>query len=104
MIAVISDIHGNLEALESVLGDAAREGAERVICLGDVVGYGADPNACMERVAADVAASVLGNHDAAVGDLAQAESFNEVARAAIRWTAEVLRPEYHAALRALPPS
>jgi len=102
VIAVISDIHGNLEALDAVLADAAHESADRVICLGDVVGYGADPNACMDRMRSDVAASVLGNHDLAVGDLRQAESFNEVARRAITWTAEVLRAEHHAALRALP--
>jgi diadenosine tetraphosphatase ApaH/serine/threonine PP2A family protein phosphatase len=90
VIAVISDIHGNLEALEAVLADARRENAESVICLGDIVGYGADPNGCMERVQAECLATVLGNHDVAARDLREAENFNEVAREAIRWTSRQL--------------
>ena len=80
MIAVISDIHGNLEALEAVLDDARRERVDGVVCLGDIVGYGADPNACMDRVWEAAKARVLGNHDAAACDLREAENFNEVAR------------------------
>ncbi|MFN8176574.1 MAG: metallophosphoesterase family protein [bacterium] len=102
MIAVISDIHGNLEALEAVLADARREAVEGIICLGDVVGYGADPSTCMERVAAETMASVLGNHDAAACDLRLADNFNEVARAAIRWTREHLTKEDLETLRSLP--
>jgi len=102
VIAVISDIHGNLEALEAVLEDAKRERVDAVICLGDVVGYGADPNACMERVSAESRATVLGNHDAAARDLRQAESFNEVAREAIRWTQEQLTDVNLGRLRSLP--
>ncbi len=90
MIAVISDIHGNLEALNAVLDDARRESVDQLICLGDVVGYGADPNACLARVREEAVATVLGNHDAAACDLKQSENFNEVAREAIRWTAETL--------------
>ncbi|HMB69025.1 MAG TPA: metallophosphoesterase family protein [bacterium] len=90
MIAVISDIHGNLEALEAVLEDTRRESVDQIICLGDVVGYGADPNECLERVRNESVATVLGNHDLAACDLSQAENFNEVARSAIRWTSEAL--------------
>jgi len=93
VIAVISDIHGNLEALEAVLEDARREKVDGVVCLGDVVGYGADPNACMDAVWDVAEVRVLGNHDAAARDLRESENFNEVAREAIRWTSETLTAE-----------
>lgn len=67
--AIISDIHGNLEALTAVLDDIASIGADRIICLGDIVGYGADPQACVEIIAGltDRTAAVLkGNHDDAI--------------------------------------
>jgi diadenosine tetraphosphatase ApaH/serine/threonine PP2A family protein phosphatase len=102
VIAVISDIHGNLEALEAVLEDARRENADAMICLGDVVGYGADPNGCMDLVTAEMKATVLGNHDAAARDLREADNFNDVAREAIRWTQEQLTRENLDRLRALP--
>ena len=102
MIAVISDIHGNLEALEAVLEDARREGVDSMVCLGDVVGYGADPNACMDRVDAEMRATVLGNHDAAARDLRHSENFNDVAREAIRWTQEHLSAENLERLNTLP--
>lgn len=102
MIAVISDIHGNLEALDAVLADAKREAVTGIVCLGDVVGYGADPNECMERVRAAAKASVLGNHDAAASDLRLSDNFNEVARAAIRWTRDHLSKENLEVLRSLP--
>src|SRR3972149_1644699 len=60
--AVLSDIHGNLEALEAVLGDATPR-ADAVLCLGDIVGYGADPAACVERVAERAQAITAGNHE-----------------------------------------
>jgi len=93
LIAVISDIHGNLEALEAVLEDADRQGATETVCLGDVVGYGADPNRCMELIREKTRFSVLGNHDVAAIDLSVAENFNDVARDAIRWTHDTLSPE-----------
>jgi diadenosine tetraphosphatase ApaH/serine/threonine PP2A family protein phosphatase len=102
LIAVISDIHGNLEALDAVLDDARREDVEKVICLGDVVGYGADPNGCMDRVVSEAKASVLGNHDAAACDLREAENFNDVAREAIRWTQEQLTPKNRGILEDVP--
>jgi diadenosine tetraphosphatase ApaH/serine/threonine PP2A family protein phosphatase len=102
VIAVISDIHGNLEALDAVLEDAKSANVRELICLGDIVGYGADPNGCMERVSAAAKACVLGNHDAAARDLSQAENFNEIAREAIRWTQEQLTAENLERLNVLP--
>ncbi len=102
MIAVISDIHGNLEALEAVLVDARKEGATDVICLGDIVGYGADPNRCVELVRESSAAVVLGNHDAAALDPAEADEFNPLARDAILWTRRTLSPANLEMLRSLP--
>jgi diadenosine tetraphosphatase ApaH/serine/threonine PP2A family protein phosphatase len=101
VIAIISDIHGNLEALEAVLDDADGQGAGAVFCLGDVVGYGADPNRCMELVRAKSKVTVLGNHDVAALDLKLADNFNDVAREAIRWTNETLSRENHDVLRGL---
>ena len=102
MIAVISDIHANLEALEATLEDARREGATKIICLGDIVGYGADPNPCVERVHGAAVASVLGNHDAATLDERGAENFNAVARIAIQWTREQMTPPNMEILRQTP--
>ncbi|MEZ5066694.1 MAG: metallophosphoesterase family protein [bacterium] len=87
---MISDIHGNLEALDAVLDDASRQGATDLVCLGDVVGYGADPNKCLELVHAKARFLVLGNHDVAALDLSAAENFNDVARTAIQWTNQEL--------------
>ncbi len=86
MIAVLSDIHGNLEALEAALADARAAGAAKIVCLGDVVGYGADPNRCVERVREAAEVVVLGNHDQAALDERSADNFNAVAREAILWT------------------
>ncbi|HDY69606.1 MAG TPA: metallophosphatase family protein, partial [Actinobacteria bacterium] len=85
MYAVISDIHANLEALGAVLADADMAGADRLVCLGDLVGYGPDPNRCVSLVREAADAVVAGNHDlAAVGRL-DISWFNDTARRAIRW-------------------
>jgi diadenosine tetraphosphatase ApaH/serine/threonine PP2A family protein phosphatase len=102
LIAVISDIHANLEALEAVLTDASREDVEGVICLGDVVGYGADPNRCIDRVKLETRVSLLGNHDAAACDIREAENFNEVAREAILWTQSQLTSKNREILESAP--
>lgn len=86
-IAVLSDIHGNLDALEAVLADADRAGADAVYCLGDIVGYGPDPAACLGTVRSRAAVTLAGNHDAAVAGLTSLEEFNEFARWAVEWTA-----------------
>src|SRR3954454_6244625 len=100
---VLTDIHANLEALEACLGDAASRGFDRTLVLGDLVGYGGDPNAVVERVQSlEPAAIVRGNHDKVACGLEQAEGFNAVARSAAMWTLEVLKPAYREWLAALP--
>lgn len=85
--AIISDIHGNLEALQSVLKDAESEGAEEIYCLGDIVGYGPNPCDCLDLVMG-FAACVLGNHDQ--GALFDPEGFSSGAERAIFWTRQQL--------------
>jgi len=100
---VLTDIHANLEALETCLADARDRRCEQTLVLGDLVGYGADPNAVITRVRAlKPAAVVRGNHDKVACGLEQAEGFNAVARSAARWTLDVLTPEYREWLAALP--
>jgi diadenosine tetraphosphatase ApaH/serine/threonine PP2A family protein phosphatase len=100
--AVLSDIHGNLEALEAVLGDVAREGAGEILCLGDFVGYGASPNECIGRLRPMLAAAVAGNHDLAAIGRMRLGGFSSHAGQAALWTGEVLTPENRAWLEALP--
>jgi predicted phosphodiesterase len=90
--AVISDIHGNLHALESVLGEIHRMGLPEVICLGDIVGYGPFPDRCIDLVVKCCAHIVRGNHDDAVINPEQEIYFNGPAREAILWTRSVLGP------------
>jgi len=100
---VLTDIHANLEALDTCLADARTRGFDRTLVLGDLVGYGADPNAVVERVQAlEPAAIVRGNHDKVACGLEQAEGFNAVAKSAARWTLEALTPAYREWLAALP--
>ena len=100
---ILTDIHANLEALETVLSDAEARGYDETLVLGDLVGYGADPNAVVERVRAlQPAAIVRGNHDKVAFGLDQAEGFNTVARTAAQWTLEVLTPENREWVASLP--
>lgn len=100
---VLSDIHANLEALEACLHDAGGRGYDRVVLLGDIVGYGPNPNEVVEAVRAlDVAAAVRGNHDKVASGLATPEGFNIVARAAALWTLERLTPGNRAWVANLP--
>ena len=100
---VLTDIHANLEALETCLADATDRGYDETLVLGDLVGYGADPNAVITRVQAlKPLAIVRGNHDKVACGLEQAEGFNAVAKSAARWTLDVLIPEYRDWLAALP--
>ena len=102
MYAVISDIHGNLEALEAVLEDVP-DGVEEIYCLGDVIGYGASPNECCESVRSYEMPVISGNHDLAVTDLSTDLAwFNPVAAAAIEWTREQLTPDNAEFLRTRP--
>ncbi|MBN2289838.1 MAG: metallophosphoesterase family protein, partial [Candidatus Glassbacteria bacterium] len=100
--AVISDIHGNLQALEAVLEKIDRLEPDRVICLGDIVGYGADPSACIELVRAQCSAVIMGNHDAAAVERTSIAFFNPVAREAALWTREVLNAREKEYLKQLP--
>jgi diadenosine tetraphosphatase ApaH/serine/threonine PP2A family protein phosphatase len=86
-IAILSDIHGNLEALEAVLAEVDRSDVDLVYSLGDIVGYGPSPAACLDIVRRRAAVSLMGNHDAAVAGLTSHEDFNDFARSAVEWTA-----------------
>ena len=100
---ILTDIHANLEALDACLADAEGRTFDETLVLGDLVGYGGDPNAVIERVL-DLApqALVRGNHDKVACGLEQAEGFNSVARSAAKWTLDVLTPKHRAWLAALP--
>ena len=91
-ILILSDIHANLTALEAVLADAGSQ--EAVWCLGDLVGYGPDPNECVECIQElpDLVC-LLGNHDAAVLGRLEIETFNQEARQAVLWTRQTLTPQ-----------
>jgi predicted phosphodiesterase len=103
---ILSDIHANLEALQAVLG-VARGRYDRILCLGDLVGYGADPNAIVEWARESVTVVIRGNHDRASaaedpGGLDALETFNPAAQASTYWTRSALLPENHSYLEALP--
>jgi predicted phosphodiesterase len=103
-VAVISDIHANLHALEAVLEDVDRETPDAIWCLGDLVGYGPRPNECCARVRERADVCLVGNHDlVALGTLG-IEDFNPEAAAAARWTAAALDEESRSFLSSLPPS
>ena len=85
-LVFLSDIHSNLEALEAVRTGIKAIGADKVYCLGDIVGYGADPEACWRIVAQEKWETILGNHDEAIFDPAGMMLMNPVARAALEWT------------------
>ena len=94
-------MHGNLEALRAVLDDASAR-AEGVLCLGDVVGYGPDPTACVETLASRATAIVAGNHEQGVAGLLDLAWFNRNARLAVEWTRHTLDADHRAYLAALP--
>ena len=100
---VISDIHANLEALEAVLEATAGTNFSRVLLLGDLVGYGADPNAVVDRVRALPDMIVIrGNHDKVASGVESMDGFNHMARLAITWTADTLTADNRHYLAALP--
>ena len=107
--AVIADVHANLEALEAVLKDIKKRKIESILFLGDAVGYGPNPNECIEVLQEIVLEStrtekfsLMGNHDSAVIGLTDLEYFNPNARAAIEWTKDVLTHENRIFLKDLP--
>jgi diadenosine tetraphosphatase ApaH/serine/threonine PP2A family protein phosphatase len=101
-LAVFSDIHSNLEALEAVLADMDSLKIGNRVCLGDVVGYGPSPSACLKRVRALDCPILLGNHDEAVSNDLPLENLNEVAVAGIEYSREKLTAEEKDFLRSRP--
>lgn len=88
--AIVSDVHGNLEALEAVLADIARHSPASIVCLGDFVGYGASPNECIERLRPEIEHAVAGNHDLAACGRLRLNYFNVNAAMAAQWTETTL--------------
>jgi diadenosine tetraphosphatase ApaH/serine/threonine PP2A family protein phosphatase len=91
-LAILTDIHANLPALEAVLADVQGAGVDESWCLGDVVGYGAQPDECASLVAERCELCLVGNHDLAVLGELDVSSFSPAAAAAVRWTREVAAP------------
>jgi predicted phosphodiesterase len=100
-LLVLSDLHANLTALEAALS-AAKGSWDRVVCLGDVVGYGPDPNEVTSQIREMGTVTIRGNHDKAVADLMVTDDFNPVARAAVQWTRAQLSNENMDWLASLP--
>ncbi|HEY3216993.1 MAG TPA: metallophosphoesterase family protein [Candidatus Eisenbacteria bacterium] len=100
--AIVSDIHGNLEALETVLADIARHRPASIVCLGDFVGYGASPNECIDRLRPLIEHAVVGNHDLAACGKLKLTYFNSNAALAAQWTETALTAENLQYLRDLP--
>jgi predicted phosphodiesterase len=96
---IFSDIHGNLEALEKILGYVEEIHPDLIISLGDVVGYGADPGKCVELVEKYAQVKICGNHDMAATGLLSSSGFNETAQKAIKWTSNNLNEEQLEALK-----
>jgi predicted phosphodiesterase len=100
--AIFSDIHANLEALEAVLADAHQRKCTHFVCLGDVVGYNANPHECVERIRELGCPTVKGNHDEQASLPESSGDFNELAERAIEWTRNHLTDEDKQWLRNLP--
>lgn len=101
-IAFISDLHANIEALDATLAAIDGRGVDRIFCLGDIVGYHADPEACIQRLRERQIRSLAGNHDRAVAGLSSTLQFGSRARRAAAWTRRQLSGESLAYLASLP--
>lgn len=101
-VALLADVHANLDALEAVLNHAARHGAVETWHMGDLVGYGPDPDAVVERLKETGAACVMGNHDAAAAGLLDTDDFNRLASEAAAWTSRTIKDSTREYLRSLP--
>ena len=100
--AIISDLHANLEALTTVLAAIEETGVDQIVCLGDVVGYNASPNECVEIVRAREIPTICGNHDAVACGIEEPWGFNPVALQAALWTRETLTEDNLTWLKDLP--
>jgi predicted phosphodiesterase len=101
-LALISDIHSNIEALKAVYADIDGQKVDETVCLGDIVGYGVNPNECVELVRERCPIILLGNHDAAAVGLLPTHHFNIHAKIAIEWTVDNMKKGLAAFLHALP--
>ncbi|WP_411827275.1 metallophosphoesterase family protein [Luteolibacter sp. AS25] len=88
--AIFGDIHANLEALDAVLADAAEQKVEKFVCLGDIVGYNADPAACLKKIQEMDIPTVKGNHDHDASENHSLDSMNPIAATALQWTRDQL--------------
>lgn len=102
LIALYSDVHSNLEALTAVLEAMERHKPDRILFGGDAVGYGPNPNECLDRIFEVSHGMVAGNHDHAAAGLFDPEHFNPFAREAILWTRDALTPENHRRIKSMP--
>ena len=103
-VAIASDIHGNRHAFEAVIAAAEAAGAEELWCLGDLVGYGAEPDDCVALASEHSAVCLAGNHDLAVTGRLPIDDFSRGAALAVSWTQDVMRPESIAFLKSLEPT
>jgi diadenosine tetraphosphatase ApaH/serine/threonine PP2A family protein phosphatase len=99
---LISDIHANYHALEAVLASMDEYGVDRKVCLGDLVGYGGDPETCVQRIRRECDLVILGNHDSVASGLESDRHFNHFAQQAIDWTRAQLSDDSISYLRKLP--
>jgi predicted phosphodiesterase len=102
-VAILSDIHANRHAFEAALADVAASPAEEIWCLGDLVGYGAEPDACVELALEHCSVILAGNHDLAVTGALALDEFSAGAAIAARWTRDVIAAQNLEALRRLVP-
>jgi predicted phosphodiesterase len=102
-VAIASDIHGNKQAFQAVIRAAEEDGADELWCLGDLVGYGADPDDCVALAEAHCTVCLAGNHDLAVVEVLSLDDFSRGAALAAQWTREVISPETREYLLSLSP-
>jgi diadenosine tetraphosphatase ApaH/serine/threonine PP2A family protein phosphatase len=102
-VAIASDIHGNRHAFDAVIAAAESDGADELWCLGDLVGYGGDPDACVDLARRHCAVCLAGNHDLAVVDVLSLDEFSRGAALAAQWTRDVIRPQTREFLLSLKP-
>src|SRR5437763_10545352 len=102
-VAIVSDVHGNRHAFEAVLDAIEESECEEMWCLGDLVGYGAEPDACVELARRHAAICLAGNHDLGVVGSLPLELFSKGAALAAQWTQDTITPETHDYLLGLNP-